>query len=77
MLSHQRVELFERIRRIRKCGLVGIKMSLGVRGQALRFEKSILGQCLSLPANSDVILCYCSSTMIPDMKIMDKSSETI
>ena len=30
MLSHQGVELFDRIRRIRRCGLVGGNVSLGV-----------------------------------------------
>lgn len=36
MLSHQGVEVFERIRRIRKCVLVGVGVSLGVDFEVLK-----------------------------------------
>jgi hypothetical protein len=44
MLSHQGVELFEKIRRIRRCGLSGGSESLGVG-----FEVSIFLARLSDP----------------------------
>ena len=50
MLSHQVVVLFERIRRIRRYGLIGIGMALVVDvchwGLALRFQKPTQAQCL-------------------------------
>ena len=56
MFSHQGVTLFERIRRIRKCGLIGRSMSLGI----MNFEVSEI-ESLSQPVDQDVALSYCSS----------------
>ena len=40
MLSHQGVELFDRIKRIRRCGLVGGSVSLGVSFEVSKAQGS-------------------------------------
>jgi hypothetical protein len=59
MLSHQGVELFDRIRRIRRCGLVGGNMSLRVGFEVSNAQD----QSCSLPVGWDITLIYFSSTV--------------
>ena len=74
MLCHSGVALFERIRRIRRCGF-GEEVYHWTR--PLRFQKPKLSlEHLSLPTAQDVALSYCPSaflpaTMFPAMMIMD------
>ena len=71
MFSHQKVELFERIRRIRKCGPVGQSMSLGMgfevskayKRPTLLFDLQIK---IQLSAAAPV-----PATMVPTRMIMD------
>jgi hypothetical protein len=68
MVTHQGVESFERIRRIRRCGIVGVDVSLLEevchRGWALRLQKTTRAPMLhSLPVHQDATLSYYSSTM--------------
>jgi hypothetical protein len=59
MPSHKEA-LFQRVIRIRRCGLIGGSMSL-----ALRFQESKQGQdSLSLPMEDDVSFSYCSSVCL-------------
>jgi hypothetical protein len=58
MLSQELVALFDRIRRIRRCGLIGESMSLGVG-----FKPMPNSAFLSWPADQDIALSYCSSTL--------------
>jgi hypothetical protein len=74
MLSHQGVALFERIRRIRRCGLVGGSVSLGF--EFFKAHARSRG-CLSLPVMfAAVAVNYFSSalpvTILSTMMIMDK-----
>jgi hypothetical protein len=81
MLSHQRVALFEKIRRIRRHSLVGGNVSLGV---GFEVSKAHAKPRVSLPLDENVALNYFSSTMsakpaamLPTMMIMDYISETL
>ena len=53
--------LFEEIRRIKRCGLVGGSLSLWVSFEVS--NASARPECVSLPADEDVALGYCSGTM--------------
>ena len=67
MLSHQGVKLFDRIRRVRRHGLLGGSMSLGV-GFELSKAHTGPGFFLSLlPANQDVKLSAVSPAPYPPM----------
>jgi hypothetical protein len=61
MLSYQRVTLFERIRRIRRCDLVGRSVSLGV---GFEVSKALTKPRVSLPEDQTVAFSYCSSTCL-------------
>lgn len=66
MLIYLGVELFEGIRRIRRCGLVRESVSLGAG-----FEVRIPWQVQSFPlsADQDAVLSYCSSAMSAAMPL--------
>jgi hypothetical protein len=72
MLSHEEVALFERIRRIRRCGLVGVDVALK--------EVCHWRWAFSLPTDQDVALSYCfrttCATVLPDMRTINEGSET-
>jgi hypothetical protein len=75
MLSHLRVAIFERIRRIRKCGLFGGNMSLEMGIEVSKFLPNPRVS-LSLPVDQDIVLSYCFSvyldpTIFSTMMIMD------
>lgn len=87
MLSHQGVELLDKIRRVGTCGLVEGRESLGV---VLMLSKvhaqpraSILLEFFpsSWPVDKDVALSYYSSTtcgtMLSAMTIIDETSDTV
>lgn len=74
MLSHQGVVLFKRIRRIRRYGLVGVSVSLGL--YFLVSKAHARSSPLSLPVDKDMTLIYCPSVclhanMLPIMMKMD------
>lgn len=86
MLSHQEVELFERIR-IKKwsCGsrrgFVGGSLSLGVSFEVLKVsDRPRLSSLFLWLVDEDVDLSYCSRVrrgpILPTMMIMDLPSET-
>jgi hypothetical protein len=71
------VALFERIKRIRICGLVGRSVEFEISKAQAKPRDS-----LSLPVNQDVAFNYCFSTFLysvrlPAVTIMDSISETI
>ena len=57
MLSHQGVALFEKIKRIRRCGLVGGSVSLGV---GFEISKAHAKPRVSLLMDLSVALSYSS-----------------
>jgi hypothetical protein len=78
MLSHQGVILFERIRRMRRCGLVGVGVAfLGEVGfEASKAHSNPLFPSTSLPKDQDVSPSYCfrnylHTAMTPVIMIID------
>lgn len=61
MLARWRVELFKRITKIGRCGLVGGGVLLGVDYEVLKVQAQPRG--LSLLLNQDVPLSYLSTTL--------------
>ena len=73
MLSHQGEELFDRIRKIKRCGCVGGSVSLGV---GLKVSKAHAKPSVALSTGQDIVLSCCSSASLhaatlPTMMIMD------
>ena len=67
------IELFERIRMIKRCDLVGGSVSLGV---GLEVSKASVKPIVSLPLDQDVALSYhlsvcLQAAMLPPMSVMD------
>ena len=67
MLDLQGVELFDRIRRIRRCGLVGGSVSLGGRGVGFEVSEAYCQPRVFLfqSMDHDIVLSYCSSLCLP------------
>ena len=72
MFSHQGVELFEKIRRIGRCSLVGGNMSLGVDFEVFKAHTRPR-VFLSLPVDQNVALSYCSSARSSAMPHQDRN----
>ena len=75
MLSNQEIELFERIRRIRRCGLVAGNISLGLGSKVSKAHArprlvfpSLVSFFFSLPVNQDIVVSYCSSACLYAVK---------
>lgn len=61
MPSHQEMTLFEKVRRIKKCGLVEENTSLGMCFEILKAHTPS-PELLSLSVEQDTALSYCSSS---------------
>lgn len=73
------MELFARIRRTRRCGLIGVGVALLEEvfpcGVGFEVSKAMPGPVsLSLPVDQDVVLSYCSST-ISTLKLLGCSCQ--